>query len=54
MPWIALSYRHGEEELAATERALDRTFAVLRRALSDSVEKYVEGPIIKPVFRKYN
>ena len=54
MPWIALSYRHGEEELAATEQAVDRAFAVYRKALDEGVDKYLEGPIIKPVFRKHN
>jgi glutamate-1-semialdehyde 2,1-aminomutase len=54
MLWIALSYRHGEEELALTERALDKTFAVYRRALEEGVDKYLRGPVIKPVFRKFN
>lgn len=54
MPWIALSYRHGETELAATERALDAAFAVYRKALDEGVEKYLVGPAIKPVFRKHN
>jgi glutamate-1-semialdehyde 2,1-aminomutase len=54
MPWIALSYRHGEEELAATERAIDQTFAVYRRALEEGVDRFLQGPIIKPVFRKHN
>jgi glutamate-1-semialdehyde 2,1-aminomutase len=53
-PWIALSYRHDEEELALTERAIDKTFAVYQKALKDGVEKYLKGPAIKPVFRKFN
>lgn len=54
MPWIALSYRHGEEELAATERAIEQAFKIYRQALDEGVEKYLNGPIIKPVFRKHN
>lgn len=54
MPWIALCYRHGEAEFAATERAIDEAFVVYRRALADGVDKYLEGPAIKPVFRKRN
>ena len=54
MPWIALCYRHGEVELAVTERALDAAFLVYRKALEEGVEKYLVGPAIKPVFRKYN
>jgi len=54
MPWIALSYRHGEAELAATERAVDSAFRVYRRGLEEGVERYLEGPVIKPVFRRFN
>jgi glutamate-1-semialdehyde 2,1-aminomutase len=54
MPWIALSYRHGDAELAATEHAVDRSLAVYRRALEDGVERYLRGAVIKPVFRKFN
>ena len=54
LPWIALSYRHGEEELAATERAIEQTFAVYRKAMEEGTENYLKGPVIKPVFRKHN
>ena len=54
MPWIALSYRHGDAELAITEAALDKTFTVYKRALIEGADKYLEGPIVRPVFRKYN
>lgn len=54
IPWIALSYRHGEEELALTEKALRLAFRTYQKALAEGVEKYLRGPAIKPVFRKYN
>ncbi len=54
MPWIALSYRHGVEELSITEHAIDKTFSIYKKALEEGVDKYLEGPIIKPVFRKVN
>jgi glutamate-1-semialdehyde 2,1-aminomutase len=54
MPWIALSYRHSQAELEKTERALDASLAVYRRALDEGVGRYLEGPAIKPVFRKHN
>ncbi len=54
MPWIALSWRHGEQELRMTADALDRVLPVYRRALDDGIEKYLVGPVIKPVFRRYN
>lgn len=54
MPWMALCFRHGEEELAVTERAVDSAFSVYRRALDEGIENFLEGPAIRPVFRKYN
>lgn len=54
MPWLALCYRHGEKELALTEHAVEQAFQTYRTALDEGVEKYLQGPVIKPVFRKYN
>ena len=54
MPWIALSYRHREKELEITKKALEKTFEIYQKALSEGYEKYLQGPVIKPVFRKYN
>lgn len=54
MPWIALSYRHSEAELIRTEQAIEKSFNVYRKALEQGVDKYLEGSVIKPVFRKYN
>jgi len=54
IPWISLAFRHTEEELLITELALDATFKVYERAISDGLEKYLDGPVIKPVFRIYN
>ncbi len=54
MPWISICYSHGEEELVETESALKKTFEVYRKALKDGPEKFIKGPVIKPVFRKYN
>ena len=54
MPWIALAYRHTDSEFELTEMALDAAFRVYARAMTDGVDKYLVGPAIKPVFRKYN
>ena len=54
MPWIALCYRHGEEELIHTAVALDKALPVYRAALEKGVEHYLVGAAIKPVFRKVN
>lgn len=54
MPWIALSFSHGERELERTREALGNTFAIYAKAVRDGYEQYLEGPVIKPVFRKFN
>ncbi|GER94599.1 glutamate-1-semialdehyde 2,1-aminomutase [hot springs metagenome] len=54
MPWIALSMSHKEVELEKTVEALKHALKVYALALEDGWEKYLQGHIIKPVFRKYN
>ena len=54
MPWISICYRHGEEELAKTEKALKNTFEVYQKALKEGAQKFLKGPVVKPVFRKFN
>jgi glutamate-1-semialdehyde 2,1-aminomutase len=54
MPWIALSHQHREVELIKTLEAVDKSLAVYKRALEGDVNNFLEGPEIKPVFRKYN
>lgn len=54
MPWIAFSFRHGETELQKTIAAIDSAFLVYRKALDEGWENYLEGPAVKPVFRKFN
>ena len=54
MPYISLAYRHGDEEMQKTSDALDASFEVYAKSLEDGVEKYLQGPPIEPVFRKFN
>lgn len=54
IPWIALSYAHGEKELETTKNALEKTFEVYKKAVDEGYEKYLVGNPIKPVFRKFN
>ena len=54
MPWIALSYSHGDKELKITEKALIETFKIYKKAVKNGYEKYLNGAVIKPVFRRYN
>jgi glutamate-1-semialdehyde 2,1-aminomutase len=55
IPWIAISTSHGDKELDITKQALDKTFNVISKAINeDNIHGYINGDIIKPVFRKYN
>ena len=36
------------------QEAMEKALAIYSRALSDGVENFLLGPVIKPVFRKYN
>ncbi len=54
MPWIALSYAHGDKELEFTKNALENSFKIYKKAVDEGFEKYLVGDAIKPVFRRYN
>ena len=54
MPWIAISQSHGESELQQTLDAFDGALKVYAAALTDGVEKHLQGPAIRPVFRTHN
>jgi len=54
IPALTFCYRHDKKQLTETQEALDHTFAVMRKALDDGIDKFVKGAIVKPVFRKYN
>lgn len=54
MPWIAQSFSHGETELQRTLEAARKALAVYAQALEGGVERFLQGPAIKPVFRQFN
>ncbi len=54
MPWLAFSYRHGEEELRYTREALDAAMSVCAKGIRQGTDRFLVGPPIKPVFRRYN
>lgn len=54
MPWISIAYNHGDKELRHVDHALDQSLITLRKALDESIDKYLIGESVKPVFRKYN
>lgn len=54
MPWIAVSLAHGETELNKTFDAFENSLSVLSQAVDKGFERFIKGPIVKPVFRKFN
>jgi glutamate-1-semialdehyde 2,1-aminomutase len=54
IPWVALSYSHGETELEGSLEACKHAFQIYAHALDDGIDKYLIGPEVKPVFRKWN
>jgi glutamate-1-semialdehyde 2,1-aminomutase len=54
MPWVAVSQSHGSTELQLTLEALDDALEVYAQALDGGVERFLQGPPIRPVFRSHN
>jgi len=53
-PSFVVSYSHDEDAIRQTIEAVERALAVYRRALDDGVERYLSGPSVKPVYRRFN
>lgn len=54
MPYIAIAYQHTEKEIDRTLDVARNAMKVLGDALNTDAGQFIEGNIIKPVFRKYN
>ena len=54
MPWVAICFRHNKKELNKTVRALEKSLHLYKKALTSGPKRFIKGPIVKPVFRKYN
>jgi glutamate-1-semialdehyde 2,1-aminomutase len=54
MPWVALSRAHGDAELVHSLNAGRKALKIYADALNDGIDRHLEGPPVKPVFRKYN
>ncbi len=54
LAYIVPSYAHQSEHVEKTLSAVKEALKVYKAALSDGWNKYLEGDVIKPVFRKYN
>jgi glutamate-1-semialdehyde 2,1-aminomutase len=54
MPWIAPSHSHKDSELNMTLETIYSSLKVYRDSLELGINTFLEGPEIKPVFRKIN
>jgi len=55
IPYVAPSYSHQESDVARTLEAIDAALGVVADAIdAGSVERFLTGPSIKPVFRPAN
>ncbi|MFT3886291.1 MAG: aminotransferase class III-fold pyridoxal phosphate-dependent enzyme [Flavobacteriales bacterium] len=54
MSYVTLSLAHGDRELERTLEAARKAFRIYARAWEEGTEGYLEGPVVKPVFRQFN
>ena len=54
IPWVAICYRHSKKELTKTLEAIQKTLFIYKKALASNPKRFIKGPIVKPVFRKFN
>ena len=54
IPWISPSFSHGDKEISITIKAMDEALKIYKLALIGNKKKYIQGHVIRPVFRKYN
>jgi len=56
IPWISITWSHGDAELEQTMKALEAGFNRVKRLLDEGgdVSTGYEGNAVQPVFRKYN
>jgi glutamate-1-semialdehyde 2,1-aminomutase len=54
MMYLVTSYSHKELELEKTLDAFRKVMPKMLQAIENGYEKHLIGPVVKPVFRKYN
>lgn len=52
-PSFVVSYSHSERDIDRTLEAVGTALNVYRKALDQGIDKYLLGPSVKPVFRRY-
>jgi glutamate-1-semialdehyde 2,1-aminomutase len=53
-PSFVVSYAHTDQDIDFTIDVASRALRVYRLALDDGVDRYLDGPPLKPVFRARN
>ena len=53
IPWISICFRHNEKEIKKTLNSFEKSLVIYKKGLLGNVKKYLQGPSVKPVFRKY-
>jgi glutamate-1-semialdehyde 2,1-aminomutase len=53
-PSFVVTYSHTEGDIDRTVEATRAALDIYARALEDGVDKYLGGPSVKPVYRRYN
>ena len=53
-PNFIVSYAHLDADIDRSIEAVSEALLVYRKALDEGVDKYLEGPSIKPVYRRFN
>lgn len=53
-PSFVLSYSHSDTDIDRTAEAVHGALSIYRKALTEGVDKYLEGRPVKPVYRKFN
>ena len=54
IPYVAPSFSHQDEHVRRTLDAVSKAFEVIKRAIENGPEKFLQGEAVKPVFRKFN
>jgi glutamate-1-semialdehyde 2,1-aminomutase len=53
-PSFVVSFSHSNDDIDRTIDVVDQALGVYAKALTDGVEKHLQGPPVKPVNRKFN
>ena len=53
-PSFVVSFSHSDADIEQTGDAVHEALVIYRKALDEGAEKYLQGPPVKPVNRKYN